>query len=111
MEKTILTIDCGTQSLRAMLFNSVGKMLGKTWVVYEPGYAPKPGWSEQDPELFWKSLCEACRSLKSKYPDLFKTVSGVGVTAQRDSMINVDSEGKPLRPAISWMDLRKAGLS
>ncbi|MDQ7782907.1 MAG: FGGY-family carbohydrate kinase [Desulfomonilaceae bacterium] len=108
MERTILSIDCGTQSLRALLFTLDGELLDKKRVEYEPYFSPRPGWAEQDPELFWKSLCSACRALSEKRPDLFKTILGVGVTSQRDSMVNVDENGNPLRPVITWLDQRKA---
>lgn len=108
MEKIILSIDCGTQSLRCLLFNARGELLEKTKVEYAPYFSVKPGWAEQDPEVFWKSACQACRALKDRRGDLVRSVSGVGVTTQRDSMVNVDENGKPLRPVITWLDQRKA---
>ncbi len=108
MEKVILTIDCGTQSLRTMLFSPEGELIEKVKIEYEPYFSVRPGWAEQDPEIFWKSLCKACNSLKGKRPSLFDKIAGVGITAQRDSMINVDRECRPLRPAIIWLDQRKA---
>ncbi len=108
MEKIILSIDCGTQSLRAILFDSHGDLLDKVKIEYEPCVSPKPGWAEQDPEVFWNSLCKACKSLKERNPGLFARIEGVGVTTQRDSMINLDEQGSPLRPAIIWLDQRKA---
>ena len=106
--ETILSIDCGTQSLRALLFNTQGNLLDSVKIEYEPYFSLKPGWAEQDPEVFWSGLCKACRGLKKKNRDGFAHIAGIGVTTQRDSMINVDSEGKPLRPAIIWLDQRKA---
>lgn len=108
MEKVILTIDCGTQSLRTMLFSPEGGLLEKVKIEYEPYFSLKPGWAEQEPEIFWKSLCKACNSLKAKSPSIFGKIAGVGITAQRNSMINVDKECRPLRPAIIWLDQRKA---
>lgn len=108
MDKTLLSIDCGTQSLRALLFSQTGELLGRAQVEYEPYYSEKPGWAEQDPEVFWGSLCQACRQLRQDRPDQFAAVAGMGVTTQRASMINVDRQGIPLRPAIIWLDQRKA---
>lgn len=108
MDRTILSIDCGTQSLRSLFFNSCGELLDKEQVQYEPYFSARPGWAEQDPELFWKSLCQACRTLGARRPELFQQLSGVGVTTQRDSMVNVDEDGTPLRPVITWLDQRKA---
>jgi sugar (pentulose or hexulose) kinase len=108
MTQTLLSIDCGTQSLRALLFSKTGDLLGRVQVEYEPYFSKKPGWAEQDPEVFWESLCRACRQLKQDQPDFFGAMAGMGVTTQRASMINVDRKGMPLRPAIIWLDQRKA---
>ncbi|MDY6821871.1 MAG: FGGY family carbohydrate kinase, partial [Deferribacterota bacterium] len=108
MKEVLLSIDCGTQSLRAILFSTTGELIHSEKVAYEPYFSPKPGWAEQDPEILWNSLCKACQSLKENQPDLFNHILGVGVTTQRDTMINVDKEGIPLRNAITWLDQRKA---
>lgn len=107
-EKVILAIDCGTQSLRALLFSEGGDLLDRAQVAYEPYFSTRPGWAEQDPEVYWDGLCDACRQLKARSPNLFEKIAGVGVTTQRNSLINVDSKGNPLRPAVTWLDQRKA---
>ncbi len=108
--KTILSIDCGTQSLRAILFSKKGEMLSRVQIEYEPYFSRHPGWAEQDPEVYWNSLVAACQKLRQASPLLFRTIAGVGVTTQRASMVNVDKEGNPLRPAILWMDQRKSQM-
>jgi sugar (pentulose or hexulose) kinase len=107
-QKTILAVDCGTQSLRALLFSDGGDLLAHAKREYEPYFSTRPGWAEQDPEIYWQSLCEACAQLKQNEPRRFDSIAGVGVTTQRNSMINVDRNGKSLRPAILWLDQRKA---
>src|SRR6056297_2656470 len=107
-DTTLLSIDCGTQSLRALLFSPGGHLLGKSQIEYQPYFSQRPGWEEQDPEVYWNSLCQACTRLKTDCPDAFAAVAGVGITSQRASMINVDAHGTPLRPAIIWLDQRKA---
>ncbi|MCF6247158.1 MAG: FGGY-family carbohydrate kinase [Desulfobacula sp.] len=108
--KTILSIDCGTQSLRAILFSKKGEMLSRIQIEYEPYFSLNPGWAEQDPEVYWSSLVTACQKLKQASPLYFDAIEGVGVTTQRASMVNVDKEGLPLRPAILWMDQRKSQM-
>ncbi|MFA5906004.1 MAG: FGGY-family carbohydrate kinase, partial [Desulfobacula sp.] len=108
MEETLLAVDCGTQSLRAILFSKTGDMLCCSKIEYKPYVSPFPGWAEQDPELYWNSLVNACRNLEAKMPQAFAAVAGVGVTTQRASMINVDESGNPLRPALLWLDQRRA---
>jgi len=107
-EKVILAIDCGTQSLRALLFSPTGDLLAKAQEMYAPYVSLQPGWAEQDPEIYWSALCKACSRLKRDHHDLFVRIAGVGLTSQRNSMINVDRNGACLRPAIIWLDQRKA---
>ncbi|MCK5835690.1 MAG: FGGY-family carbohydrate kinase [Desulfobacula sp.] len=107
-EKTILAIDCGTQSLRALIFSKNGDLLAREQKAYTPYVSPEPGWAEQDPEVYWNSLALACQALKKKYPKPFASIAGVGVTSQRASMINVDKGGRVLRPALLWLDQRSA---
>ncbi len=107
-DKTILAIDCGTQSLRGIIFSQKGELLERVQVEYDPYFSQHPGWAEQDPEIYWNSLTTVCQQLKSLNRPLFSTIAGVGITSQRGSMINVDAEGIPLRPAIIWLDQRRA---
>ena len=107
-KSVILSIDCGTQSLRAILFSAHGEMLARAQIEYEPYFSRQAGWAEQDPELYWTSLVKACQKIKQSTPDLFVSIAGVGVTTQRASMININENGDPLRPAILWLDQRKS---
>jgi sugar (pentulose or hexulose) kinase len=108
MEDTVLTVDCGTQSLRAMLFSRTGMLLDKAKVPYEPYFSPRPGWAEQDAGTYWEALCAAVRTLKARSGPAFALIQGVGVAALRNSPVLVDAEGEPLRSAILWLDTRKA---
>jgi sugar (pentulose or hexulose) kinase len=110
MQKAILSIDCGTQSLRVILFLLNGEVLDKEQVFYEPYFSSQPGWAEQDAEIYWQSLCKACQILKGRNPKLFNEIAGIGVTTLRNSMVNVDKEGNSLRPIMVWLDQRKANL-
>lgn len=105
---TLLAIDCGTQSLRALLFSPAGALLHKVKVDYEPYVSPRPGWAEQDAGLYWRSLCQATQALKVLAPAAFARIRGVGVTAQRNTLVLVDRAGQPVGPAILWLDTRKA---
>ena len=105
---TLLALDCGTQSLRAMLFAGDGRLLHKVKVEYEPYQSPRPGWAEQDAELYWRSLCQAALALRDQAPEAFAGIQGVGVTTQRDTLVFLDKDGMPLRPALTWLDTRKA---
>jgi sugar (pentulose or hexulose) kinase len=104
----ILAIDNGTQSVRALVFDLAGEIVASSKVPIEPYFSEHPGWAEQDPDYYWSSLCEACQRLW-KEPGVDKeTIAGVALTTQRATMINLDREGRPLRPAIVWLDQRRS---
>lgn len=105
---TLLTVDCGTQSLRVFIFSPTGELLAMDQQHYTSHFAARPGWAEQDPEIYWQSLIRGCRNLKRRHPKLFHSICGMGITTQRNSMVCVDAEGTPLRPVILWMDERLA---
>lgn len=105
---TILALDFGTQSLRAIIFDDSGKMLEKEKVVYEPYFSPKPGYAEKNPEEYWNNMCMAINNIHSRNPDILKHLKGCVVTALRDSFVNLDRKANILRPSILWLDQRKA---
>lgn len=107
MKDLLLAIDNGTQSLRALLFDLQGNVLGKAQIEIEPYFSDQPGWAEQHATLYWQSLCDACQQLWSEGFDP-QRIAGVTVTSQRGTMVNVSASGKPLRPAITWLDQRLA---
>ncbi len=103
----LLSIDNGTQSLKAMTFDPDGQMTAIVKIPFEPYYSDHPGWAEQDPKLYWNTLCSACNGLwEDKKVDKTR-IAGVCVTTQRGTVVNVDQSGKPLRPAILWLDQRR----
>lgn len=108
MEKLILSIDCGTQSIRAMLFDGKGELHGKVKETFEPYFSTEEGFAEQYVSVYWDALCKATRKLKAQNRQLWGSVCGVSVAAMRDVGICLDSNMKPLRPAISWLDRRQA---
>lgn len=108
-EPLILTIDFGTQSVRAGLFNKKGETIALEKVKYNPAYfSNKPGWVEQDPEYYFESLCKATNKLVKENKDKIDDVLGITMDFFRDSVVCVDKNGKPLRPAILWLDERRA---
>ncbi|MFW6011484.1 MAG: FGGY-family carbohydrate kinase [Desulfosalsimonas sp.] len=103
----VLAIDNGTQSLKAMVFDLSGGMQAIVRIPFEPYYSKHPGWAEQDPDLYWNILCQACQKLWSDKEIDSQRIAGLSLTTQRATVINVGKDGKPLRPAISWLDQRK----
>jgi sugar (pentulose or hexulose) kinase len=103
----ILAIDNGTQSIRALLFDLNGNLVAKSQVMLEAYFSEQPGWAEHDADEYWRALCEACHGLWAQPGVQRKAIKGVAVTTQRATMINLDKHGKPLRPAIVWLDQRR----
>lgn len=103
----ILAVDNGTQSVRALVFDIQGSLIAKQRVVIEPYYSTAPGLAEQDPNVFWNAVCEACQKLWSISKIDPEQISAVSLTTQRSTVINVDRDGNPLRPAIVWLDQRR----
>lgn len=104
----LLAIDNGTQSVRALLFDARGDLVAKAKVPLVPYVSPRPGWAEQDPEYWWRSLGEATRRLFAEPGVRKQSIAAVALTTQRNSVIVADAAGKPLRPAIVWLDQRRA---
>ena len=104
----ILTVDAGTQSIRSALVDLKGQILDLVKISIEPYFSEHPGWAEQHPEYYWDMLCRSCRELLAKNQSLKNRIAGVSITTQRATVINVDQDGKALRPAIVWLDQRKA---
>ena len=103
----ILSIDNGTQSLKALIFDLKGQLLAKEKVTFEPYFSEHPGWAEQYPDVFWDALCQACQRLWQQQDVDKERICGVALTTQRGTVINLDRHGKPLRPAMLWLDQRK----
>lgn len=103
-----VVIDCGTQSLRLMVFDVRGILLKKIKKEYEPYYSEYPGFAEQHPEIYWLSMCDCFRELKKENNDLWKSIEYMTVTTMRDTAVYLDENGKVVRASILWLDQREA---
>ena len=114
MKDLLLAIDNGTQSARALVFDLHGNLLARSRVPLEPYLSPQPGWAEQDADYYWRAVCEACQQLwrqagaTGKPSALKERIAGVALTTQRSTIVNVDRNGRPLRPAMVWLDQRRS---
>jgi len=105
-EPLALAFDCGTQSIRALLFDKKGTLIGKQKIEFTPYYSLKPGWAEQKADLYYEKMCEASKALKASYPEEWKRIVAVSATTIRDTAVCLDKDGKPLRDVIVWLDQR-----
>jgi sugar (pentulose or hexulose) kinase len=103
----ILAIDNGTQSVRALVFDPAGNLIGKAKVPIEPYFSVQPGWAEQHPDYWWEAVARACQEVWRQPGVRSDAIAGVALTTQRGTVINVDEGGRALRPAICWTDQRR----
>lgn len=107
-EPIILTIDYGTQSVRALAFSKRGDLIAKAQTPLDDYTHPQPGWMEHDADGFWRIMADTCKKLWAESVVRPGQVAGVVVTTQRATVVNLDAAGNPLRPAIIWTDQRHA---
>ena len=96
-------VDLGTSSVKLLLMNGEGK-IQKTVTREYPLYFPKPGWSEQNPEDWWKETLEGIEELTSEYDK--SQVAGISFGGQMHGLVILDENDQVIRPAILWNDGR-----
>ncbi len=106
--KTILGIDIGTSSLKAMLLDLESGFSHVTSCEYGVDI-PQPGWAEQDADVWWNAAVSVLNELKTAHASEFNSIAGIGLSGQMHGLVCVDRFGKPVRPAIVWLDQRSAG--
>lgn len=110
MQKYILSLDAGTTSSRAILFNHSGEITGMAQQEFEQIY-PRPGWVEHRPEDIWETQISVAREVLKKQLVSPAEVAGIGITNQRETTLVWNREtGDPVYNAIVWQDRRTAGI-
>lgn len=103
----VLVLDCGTQSMRSIVFDNQGELLGNEKVKYPKYETSNEGFCEMHPNVFWDSAVKSVKKLWDSKPEIMKHIKVVTIASQRSTSVFVDKNGEPLRNAISWMDTRK----
>ena len=100
-------IDLGTSSVKLILTDQNGKVLGEAGKDYRLEL-PQPGWKEIHPETWWEatetSLKELLRDVDASQ------VEGIGITGQMHTVVLLDADGNSIRPALMWNDIRTKDL-
>ncbi|MET1123979.1 MAG: FGGY family carbohydrate kinase [Archaeoglobaceae archaeon] len=96
-------LDVGTSGVTAGVYDEEGKLLARSYVEMK-SYYPKPGWVEQEAEDWWNCSLEACRRAVKQAK--VGEIDAIAVTNQRETVVAVGNDGKPLRRAIIWQDRR-----
>jgi len=106
---TILVIDAGTTSVRAMLFSGDGACLGVEQRELAQHY-PKPGWVEHGAAEIWEASLACAAAMVGKAGGA-ERIAGIGIANQRETIVFWSrSTAEPLGPAIVWQDRRTADL-
>ncbi|MCI5997379.1 MAG: glycerol kinase GlpK [Peptoniphilaceae bacterium] len=102
MDEYILSLDQGTTSSRAILFDKKGNIKGISQKEFKQIF-PKSGWVEHDPMEIWGTQSGVCREVLEKNFIRPSQVKGIGITNQRETTIIWEKEtGKPIYNAIVW---------
>ncbi len=108
--KYILSLDQGTTSSRAILFDHAGSIVAVAQKEF-PQIFPKPGWVEHDPRDIWSSQAGVAAEALTKASVGAVDVAAIGITNQRETTLVWDRiTGKPIYNAIVWQDRRTAGV-
>ena len=109
-KKFILSIDQGTTSSRAIVFDHSGNMAGVAQKEFTQIF-PKPGWVEHDPLEIWSSQLQVIHDALQDAGIEASEVAAIGITNQRETAVVWDRQtGEPLCNAIVWQDRRTSGM-
>ncbi|MFJ9427092.1 ribulokinase [Streptomyces sp. NPDC101249] len=104
----LLAIDLGTESARVAVYSADGEELGRSQSGYPTSF-PHPGRAEQNPEDWWRAVVTATRAAVAEAGA--PPVAGVAVATTASTVAVLDGDGRPLRPALLWMDSRASAES
>lgn len=100
-----LTADGGTESLRVRIYDVTGTCVASHAETYETTFSPGAR-AEQNPEDWWNSLCKASRAALANADLAGDQIEAVAYATTCCTVVALDKAGKPLRPALLWMDVR-----
>ena len=108
--RTIIVIDQGTTSSRAILFDETGTILAQQSAEF-PQHFPVDGWVEHDPEDIWQTTIDVTKAVVAEARSRGRMPTAMGITNQRETAVIWDrTTGKPIYNAIVWQDRRTANI-
>lgn len=105
----LLGYDIGSSSVKACLVEAEsGKIAASDYSpkTEMPIYAERPGWAEQDPEMWWEHLKQAHHAVMRKSGVRPEEIKAIGISWQMHGLVLVDKNRRVLRPSIIWCDSR-----
>ena len=110
MEKYIMSLDQGTTSSRAILFNKNGEIVHTAQKEFTQ-FFPKPGWVEHNANEIWGSVLAVIAAVLTESGTKPEQISGIGITNQRETTVVWDPEtGRPVYNAIVWQSRQTSGI-
>ena len=101
--RKFIGIDLGTSAVKLLLVDERGAILGEVTKEYPLSF-PQPGWSEQNPEDWWKAVQHGILQLTERVDK--SEVRGIGCGGQMHGLVVLDENDSVIRPAILWNDGR-----
>ena len=101
----VIGCDVGSQGTNAALYSVDGTLVASAYQGYDLSF-PNPGWAEQDPRLWTQAVVDTVGKLVREVPEGSDAIKGLSFGSQLDGMVACDAAGRPLRPAMIWMDRR-----
>ena len=102
-----LGIDIGTSGTKTLLVDATGEVLAEASATY-PMQQPRPGWTQQDPEDWWRATVKTVRAAVKKSGVPPSEVRGIGLSGQMHGSVFLDKNHDVIRPALLWNDQRTA---
>jgi xylulokinase len=102
-----LGIDAGTSAVKAVLVDEQQSVIAEADVPLDIS-RPHDGWSEQDPEDWWKAVQAVVGQLSTQSKDGLSNIRGIGLSGQMHGAVLLDEHNRPIRSAILWNDGRSS---
>ena len=102
-----LGLDFGTSAVKALLVDGAQTVVASATMPLSI-QRPSPGYSEQDPQAWWRAMLDAVDTLGADHAGALSAVQGIGLSGQMHGAVLLDKAGNVLRPAILWNDVRSA---
>jgi xylulokinase len=101
----VIGCDVGSQGTNGALYAADGALVSSAYEAYDLSF-PHPSWAEQDPDVWTGAVERVCRRLVDACPDGADGIGALSFGSQLDGMVACDAAGRPVRPAMIWMDRR-----
>jgi xylulokinase len=105
VDAQLIGLDVGTTSCKAGLFDARGNLLALAAAPY-PVQRPAAGYVEQDAEWYWQAACRCISELLASRAADRSRLIGLGACGQAPTLVLLDGDGRPVRPAMLWQDTR-----